>query len=1103
MIREREKMLQTMTTQQATAIPLEEISTKSSGNTSVPKSNSSHSSAKCPSCPTIKPVIPENKKSQTSFKTTENVILNSKSATGSRQLSSISKPTSRANNIFINPKFQNPSLLSRLAVESSNKDSKNDNVTPSTSTQCNKTINGIHVNPNFRSKMIQNSLTQQPCIKQHEFTNIGSSDYRNSGSGLPNTSVHSIPSELGKTLPPMKEKPGTLHVNPKLILNSSSKTLESCVGSKSIVLMINPNFKQPLTSRNSQDNSYQNRISIFSESNVEKCENKFGKNYNFQEKSSVKNNNKQPSFTRKDIIQSNSMNSTSSELLKVLPIPVEGNMKSKIINNRVHPAMGKQKIIEASLKNSVPFKPRNSLMNRGRKFAWSTYSSKINNSISKLPNTHYKFTNVNSQLHRNNSNINVSRPKNRCWKKPPEVNSFVKILESQTVPTSTNDTKMQTCSLQIGSSLDNPKSNPSTSKTALVAVSRTKIVRKSRTSLKSHEVRSLGTNPTSTRFVNSPNLRKEFQQNINQPSCSKTTLVAISPTKVVRKLKNSHKVSHQNSNPQPMIVNRRKSVEQRTNNNYYSNPVSRLNLLRMKYKKIENFYRNVNRQQSARNSLSKEVIGYQHANVGSRLKFVNGQKYKTSNLKVAGSQNSSRLISLSRNKLIREQNSNTKPLLKRSPSMSHFAARNNRIVSRFHTSSHLALNRNRYNLIRDRLRMRRQFHPYFQSADVFRMKYRNSNANYRRHLLSKNRANNFKKQPLTSRGGGLKQSSRKRMKSLTIEGVKYHSSRLKLQRKPSIKDMKTYQKQLVSVQGERFEVGNGGRTLKRIGEGPARLNKVYLDGVAFIRSKDNDSTMFRTNTHNVRHLLRLAKQRSIAQLTKKMRKNNEPCPIYHRFGKCSGKENGSCCRVHDKKHVAVCRRFLRGDCDNKNCLLSHEVAPTKMPTCRHFLAGICTRENCPYLHVKLSNSAPICIKFLQGYCQHADKCKNRHIEVCPEYEETSKCSKGKCCPYPHPKNYHRSKFFGLQTNKTETKTSDEVVLSETPQNSKPLSKLDANTVVNRYYTAYNDGSKMAEVSASISGDLAVDRANDSGTSWLKTRPKIGQLEAFIPFEENK
>lgn len=38
---------------------------------------------------------------------------------------------------------------------------------------------------------------------------------------------------------------------------------------------------------------------------------------------------------------------------------------------------------------------------------------------------------------------------------------------------------------------------------------------------------------------------------------------------------------------------------------------------------------------------------------------------------------------------------------------------------------------------------------------------------------------------------------------------------------------------------------------------------------------------------------------------------------------------------------------------------------------------------------------------MQGYCAKGDECKRRHEYLCPKFEKTGKCSKGKYCPYPH------------------------------------------------------------------------------------------------------
>ena len=70
---------------------------------------------------------------------------------------------------------------------------------------------------------------------------------------------------------------------------------------------------------------------------------------------------------------------------------------------------------------------------------------------------------------------------------------------------------------------------------------------------------------------------------------------------------------------------------------------------------------------------------------------------------------------------------------------------------------------------------------------------------------------------------------------------------------------------------------------------------------------------------------------------KKMAKaTTEPCLFFCKYGKCS-KSDDECPYEHDKTKVAVCRAFLRGECDKKDgCLLTHAVQTEKMPVCIFF-----------------------------------------------------------------------------------------------------------------------------------------------------------------------
>ncbi len=85
-------------------------------------------------------------------------------------------------------------------------------------------------------------------------------------------------------------------------------------------------------------------------------------------------------------------------------------------------------------------------------------------------------------------------------------------------------------------------------------------------------------------------------------------------------------------------------------------------------------------------------------------------------------------------------------------------------------------------------------------------------------------------------------------------------------------------------------------------------------------------------------------------------------------------------------------------------MLSHKVAPEKMPSCKFFLEGLCSRgEDCPYRHVKVSANADICPEYLKGYCSAGQECKLRHVSRCPQFEKTGVCARGQRCPYPHTK----------------------------------------------------------------------------------------------------
>lgn len=118
-----------------------------------------------------------------------------------------------------------------------------------------------------------------------------------------------------------------------------------------------------------------------------------------------------------------------------------------------------------------------------------------------------------------------------------------------------------------------------------------------------------------------------------------------------------------------------------------------------------------------------------------------------------------------------------------------------------------------------------------------------------------------------------------------------------------------------------------------------------------------------------------------SKIKRNLKKNNIPCPLFKKYGKCLRSIHGTCDYIHDKKHVSICRKFMKGICHDNGCLLSHEITSNKMPTCYFYLKGMCVKENCPYVHVKLNEKTKVCSEFLKGYCEKGDKCLNRHVAV--------------------------------------------------------------------------------------------------------------------------
>lgn len=153
---------------------------------------------------------------------------------------------------------------------------------------------------------------------------------------------------------------------------------------------------------------------------------------------------------------------------------------------------------------------------------------------------------------------------------------------------------------------------------------------------------------------------------------------------------------------------------------------------------------------------------------------------------------------------------------------------------------------------------------------------------------------------------------------LNINGVLYKSSNTKLQKQSAASiDNKTRQLNRQTsntsacslyVRGEKFLLDSSGKKLERVSNNPISntKNRIYLGGLTYIAKSNN--TYERTNSHNTRLHLNVAKQKSINLLSKNLVKSNVSCLIYRKLGKCLGLQRGRCSKVHDRNQVAICQK---------------------------------------------------------------------------------------------------------------------------------------------------------------------------------------------------
>nr|XP_033331625.1 zinc finger CCCH domain-containing protein 3 isoform X1 [Megalopta genalis] len=354
----------------------------------------------------------------------------------------------------------------------------------------------------------------------------------------------------------------------------------------------------------------------------------------------------------------------------------------------------------------------------------------------------------------------------------------------------------------------------------------------------------------------------------------------------------------------------------------------------------------------------------------------------------------------------------------------------------------------------------------------------------------------------------------KKMELITIGGIVYKSSKNQLVRKSyGIKKKQT------NIKNDKFIVATNGKKLCRIRPlkellGNSKLKVLHKTAGTKLLSNLSQKNSYKTNVSNK------VKQRSIQILRNKMQKNNQPCLIFQRFGYCSNHEKGTCLKRHDEKQISLCKKFLQGNCLLDKCPLSHNVGPEKMPTCKYFLEGCCTRDGCPYRHIKVSSNTPICREFLQGYCAKGQECKQRHENLCPEFEKMEKCNKGKHCPYPHKsqttltKQNHIKRKYNLRNEQiTRPNLNDNMSSSNNENRLRYYEQTD--TVADKNFNKKRDGLmkklKLMKVTAQsdtvieihddiVNSDSNLENSTTEDISDVKVikRPPIGILPAYIP-----
>jgi hypothetical protein len=116
------------------------------------------------------------------------------------------------------------------------------------------------------------------------------------------------------------------------------------------------------------------------------------------------------------------------------------------------------------------------------------------------------------------------------------------------------------------------------------------------------------------------------------------------------------------------------------------------------------------------------------------------------------------------------------------------------------------------------------------------------------------------------------------------------------------------------------------------------------------------------------------------------------------------------------------------------------------------------------------------------------QCKKRHVNICPEFDRSGTCSKGKSCPYPHKDS--KKKTQAAISSKPHILIPTEVCAGK---DHTPVNEAVEST---RYYQSDDAIGSLPLNLPPTASELSLSETPIYVPS--KKRPKIGTLPSFIP-----